>query len=233
MRLLPLILMLLTCWSSPATAGELPSSSTDMVHLSVIATGVRLRAGAGTEFAIVGMASRKDPCACRFVALATPGMDSQGIPWFKLLGRLERQEEQALIQLDKPVWIRSDFVKTRALSPREIELAESLFFRTLTFAPSLLTSFSPASPIPAFSDEKLCYFPQEHSGPDLSLPAGEPFLLFNALRGEQTCVGLWKAVDKERIRFAGAVPLDAFLKADMGADSPKVDVWLKKEKLIP
>ena len=84
MRLLFLFLtLLLGC--SPALAGEIPASTKDMVHLSVIATDVRLRAGAGTEFAILGKASRDDFGANRYIADSRPVMDSTGRPWFKLL----------------------------------------------------------------------------------------------------------------------------------------------------
>lgn len=235
MRLLIMLSLLLLSIAAPAGAAPVPvpASTQDMLHLSVQATGVRLRAGAGTEFAIVGVVSRENESARQFLAHAAPRMDSEGQLWFRLLGSLEQQEELALFKLERSCWIRSDFVKTRALDQREVELADSQFFRILAFAPRLLTSFSPAASIPAFSDEKLCYFPQEKAEPDISLPAGEPYLLFNALKGEQVCVGLWRAVDENRIRFVGSVPLEDFLGADIGADRPKVDGWLKKEKLIP
>ena len=88
------------------------------------------------------------------------------------------------------------------------------------------------SAIPAYSEEKLCFFPQERDEADRLLPAGEEYLLFNVLKGQRTCVGLWKAVDEERIRFAGSVPVEIFAGTDFGADRQKVDTWLK-QKLIP
>ena len=80
MRLLFLILAILL-GSSPALAGDnAPSSTKDMLHLTVTATNVRLRAGAGTEFGVLGMASRDNECAYRYVADSTPRMDSTGRP---------------------------------------------------------------------------------------------------------------------------------------------------------
>lgn len=233
MRLLQLLLILLISWASSVSAGEPTISTKDMLHLSVQATGVRLRTGAGTEFAIVGVVSRENESARQFLAHAVPAMDGEGRLWFRLLGSLEQQEELALFKLERSCWIRSDFVKTRALSQREAELADSQLFRILAFAPHLLTSFRPAAPIPAFSDEKLCFFPQENAEPDTALPAGEPYLLFNALKGERTCVGLWRAVDEKRIRFAGSVPLDLFLNTDLGADRQAVEQWLEQKQLTP
>lgn len=228
MRLLTILLMFL-CVLVPS---ELPAGNSvspqDMLHLTVKATGVRLRAGAGAEFAIVGMASRNDAAACRFVAQAEPRMDSMGKLWFRLLGNIEQQEELAVFKLDKPCWIRSDFIETRALSPREAEQVDSVFFRVLSFAPKLLTTVRPAAAIPAYSDEKLCFFPQGQDETDLQLPAGEEYLLLNVLKGQRSCVGLWKAVDAEHIRFAGSVPVEVFAGTDLGTDQNKIETWLKQ-----
>ena len=235
MRLLIMLSLLLLSIAAPAGAAPVPvpASTQDMLHLSVQATGVRLRAGAGTEFAIVGVVSRENESARQFLAHAVPRMDSEGQLWFRLLGSLQQQEDLGFFTFDRQCWIRSDFVKTRALSQREAELADSQLFRILAFAPHLLTSFRPAAPIPAFSDEKLCFFPQENAEPDTALPAGESYLLFNALKGERTCVGLWRAVDEKRIRFAGSVPLDLFLNTDLGADRQAVEQWLEQKQLTP
>lgn len=232
MRMLISLLFLLMFSVCPVHAADIPAGTQDMLHLDVQATGVRLRAGAGTEFAIVGMASRKKEMSRYFIAYATPSMDSEGRPWFRLLAKIERQEDTALFRLDRDCWIRSDFVKTRALNEKEAELADSLFFRILSFAPSLLPAVRPSEAIAAYSDEKRCFFPQDSDKADLMLPAGEEYLLFNLLKGQRTCVGLWKAVDEERIRFAGSVPVEIFAGTDFGADRQKVDTWLK-QKLIP
>ena len=151
MRLLPLMFMLFLGLVSPASAGELPASTKDMVHLSVIATDVRLRAGAGTEFAILGKASRDDFSTNRYIADSRPVMDSTGKPWFKLLASVEQQTELGVFKLDAPCWIRSDFVETRALNAKEAARVESSFFRILEFAPRLLPSIHPVAAIPAFS----------------------------------------------------------------------------------
>lgn len=230
MRLLLSMLSLLMVLTSPATAEE-PASVRQMVHLSVQATGVRLRAGAGTEFAILGIASR-EKAGSRFIAHTVPSMDSEGRPWFRLLAKVEKQEDTALFKLDRPCWVRSDFVKTRALNEKETELADSLFFRTLSFAPKLLPAVRPTAAIPAYSEEKLCFFPQEKDSTDTVLPAGEEYLLFNVLTGQRACAGLWKAVDEEHIRFAGSVPVEIFAAADFGADQAKAEAWLK-QKLAP
>ena len=96
MRLLFLLLSFLLC--SPALAGsDVPASTKDMIHLTVTATNVRLRAGAGTEFEVLGMASRDNECARLYVADSTPRMDSTGKPWFKLIANVQIQEETAII----------------------------------------------------------------------------------------------------------------------------------------
>ncbi|WP_458399962.1 hypothetical protein [Mailhella sp.] len=232
MRMLISLLFLLMFSVCPVQAADVPTGTQDMLHLAVQATGVRLRAGAGTEFAIVGMASREKEMSRYFIAYATPRMDSEGRPWFRLLAKIERQEDTALFRLDRDCWIRSDFVKTRALNEKEAELADSLFFRILSFAPSLLPAVRPTEAIPAYSEEKLCFFPQDGDKADLMLPAGEEYLLFNLLKGQRACAGLWKAVDGEHIRFAGSVPAEAFADTDFGADQAKAEAWLK-QKLAP
>ncbi|MBQ4616458.1 MAG: hypothetical protein IJB29_07120 [Mailhella sp.] len=233
MRLLTAFLMTLCLLAPSSLSARTPDSPKDMIHLTVRATGVRLRAGAGTEFAIMGMASRNNAGACRFIACAEPGMDSVGMPWFKIIGNVQQQEDLAVFKLDAPCWIRSDFVETRALNQKEAAQVDSTFFRVLDFAPRLLTAFQPAGPIPAFSEERLCFFPQDADKPDVSLPAGESYLLFNTLKGQRTCVGLWRALNDSKIRFAGSVPLEEFLKTDFGADREKVEGWLKKQQTAP
>ncbi|MBR3880790.1 MAG: hypothetical protein IKJ34_04265 [Mailhella sp.] len=229
MRLLTVLLMLLCVLLPSELPAGSPASAKDMLHLSVTATGVRLRAGAGMEFAIVGMASRSDAAACRFIASAEPRMDSEGKLWFRLIGSVQQQEDLAVFKLDEPCWIRCDFVETRALDEKEASRADSTFFRILDFSPSMLAGFRPAGPIPAFSVEQACFFPQDASGPDVSLPAGEEYLLLNVLKGERVCVGLWTALDDRRIRFAGSVPQEELRKADLGADRQKVEGWLEKK----
>jgi len=232
MRMLISLLFLLMFSVCPVQAADVPAGTQDMLHLEVQATGVRLRAGAGTEFAIVGMVSREKEMSRYFIAYATPSMDSEGRPWFRLLAKIERQEDTALFRLDRTCWIRSDFVKTRALNDKEAELADSLFFRTLSFAPRLLPAVRPTEAIPAYSEEKLCFFPQDGDKADLILPAGEEYLLFNLLKGQRACAGLWKAVDGEHIRFAGSVPAEVFAETDFGGDQAKAEAWLK-QKLAP
>ena len=233
MRVLFLLLVFMLGCTPALAASDIPASTKDMVHLSVIATDVRLRAGAGTEFAIIGKASRNDFSANRYIADSLPVMDSTGKPWFKLLANVEQQAELGVFKLDSPCWIRSDFVETRALNAREAERVESSFFRILEFAPRLLPSIHPVAAIPAFSDENLCYFPQSPDKADISLPPGGELLPLNALKGQRVCVSLWQPLDDRRIRFVGAVPLGDFLKADFGADRQKVEAWLEKQNITP
>ena len=233
MRMLFALLLFLSAMFPSAPYAGTPDSTKDMLHLTVKATGVRLRAGAGTEFAIVGMASRKDASARHFIAHSAPRMDSMGMLWFRLVGNIQQQEDTAVFKIEGPCWIRSDFVENRALNEKEKKLADSVFCRILDFAPRMLTAFRPAGAIPAFSDDRLCLFPQAPGTPDIRLPAGEEYLLFNALQGQKTCVGLWQALDDERIRFAGSVPLDLLMKADFGTDREKVEGWLEKQAARP
>jgi len=228
MRLLTVLLMFLCALLPSELSAGSPSNPQEMLHLTVKATGVRLRAGAGAEFAIVGMASRNNAAACRFIAQAEPRMDSMGKLWFRLLGNVQQQEDLAVFKFDKPCWIRSDFIETRALSSREAEQVDSVFFRVLRFAPKLLTAVRPVAALPAYSDEKLCFFPQGQDEADRQLPAGEEYLLLNLLKGQRHCVGLWKAVDAEHIRFAGAVPVEVFAGTDLGDDRKKAETWLKQ-----
>ena len=69
MRLLIMLSLLLLSIAAPVGAAPVPvpASTQDMLHLSVQATGVRLRAGAGTEFAIVGVVSRENESARPFL----------------------------------------------------------------------------------------------------------------------------------------------------------------------
>lgn len=234
MRKLSVFFLLFLCLMVPSyVCAGTPASTGELLHLSVKATGVRLRAGAGTEFAIVGMASRNDAAARHFIAYIEPRMDSVGMLWFKLVGSVQKQEDMAVFKIEGPCWIRSDFVETRALNETEKARADSVFFRVLDFAPRMLTSFRPAEALPAYSDEKLCFFPQEADASDLSLPAGEEYLILNVLQGKRACVGLWRALDDSRIRFAGSVPLDLFMNADFGNDREKVEGWLKKQPVKP
>ena len=239
MRLLPLMFMLFLGLVSPASAGELPASTKDMVHLSVIATDVRLRAGAGTEFAILGKASRDDFSTNRYIADSRPVMDSTGKPWFKLLANVQQQTELGVSKLDEPCWIRSDFVKTRALREGEAMRADSELFRILHISfdgmPGV-AAFAPKQPLPVCSQENDCYFAEGKPETDASLPAGETFYLWgqpDSGSSGNVCISVWKRLDANRIQLAGTMPLGDFLKADLGADRQKVEAWLKKQNIAP
>ena len=237
MRLLPLILMLLIGWISPASAGEIPASTKDMVHLSVIATDVRLRAGAGTEFAILGKASRDDFCANRYIADSRPVMDSTGKPWFRLLANVQQQTELGVFKLDAPCWIRSDFVKTRALREGEAMRADSELFRILHISFNGMPGvgrFTPAQDIPVCATEHDCLFAEGAPVINAQLPAGETFY-FWAMPSEHSgrvCLPVYRKLDENRIQEAGSMPREVFDSRDFGKDAESVMNWKKRQNPI-
>ena len=235
MRLLFLVLtFLLGC--TPAMAGaDIPSSTKDMLHLTVTATNVRLRAGAGTEFEVLGMASRDNECARLYVADSTPRMDSTGKPWFKLIANVQIQEETAIIKLDTPCWIRSDFVKTRALRGGEAMKADSVFYRIVHVALdsySVTAKFVPSKDIPVCATEEDCLWAEGHPIINSKLPAGEEFYFFSipskVSEGEM-CINVYKQIEPERAKIVGCMPKDVFNTFDFGKDTEAVQAWKKKQ----
>jgi hypothetical protein len=236
MRLLFLFLtLLLGC--SPVSAGEIPASTKDMVHLSVIATNVRLRAGAGTEFAILGKASRNDFGANRYIADSRPVMDSTGKPWFKLLANVQQQTELGVFKLDAPCWIRSDFVQTRALREGEAMKADSELFRILPISFTGMPGvgkFTPAKDIPVCATEYDCLFAEGAPVINAKLPAGETFY-FWAMPSENSgrvCLPVYRKLDENRIQEVGTMPRDVFDSHDFGKDAESVLNWKKRQNPI-
>lgn len=236
MRLLFLFLTLLLGCSS-TSAAELPASTKDMVHLSVIATDVRLRAGAGTEFAILGKASRNDFGANRYIADSRPVMDSTGKPWFKLLANVQQQTELGVFKLDEPCWIRSDFVKTRALREGEAMKADSELFRILPISFNGMPGvgkFTPARDIPVCATEHDCLFAEGAPVINAKLPAGETFY-FWAMPSEHSgrvCLPVYRKLDENRIQEVGSMPRDVFDSHDFGKDAESVMDWKKRQNPI-
>ena len=235
MRLLPLLLILLIGWTSPASAEEVPASTKDMVHLSVIATNVRLRAGAGTEFAILGKASRNDFAANRYIADSRPVMDSTGRPWFRLLANVQLQTELGVFKLDSPCWIRSDFVTTRALNDREAMVADSSLFGLLHISLSDMygsAKFVPAKDIPVCAADDDCLFAEGAPIINATLPAGETFYFWGVpsknSEGDM-CVNVYKQVEPNRAKIVGCMPRKVFDTFDFGKDTEAVQDWKKKQ----
>lgn len=234
MRLLIMLLMvLLGC--SPVIAGDdIPSSTKDMLHLTVTATNVRLRAGAGTEFEVLGKASRDDECAYRYVADATPRMDSTGRHWFKLIANIQQQTELGVFKLDQPCWIRSDFVTTRALREGEAKYVDSTFFRILhisfTNMPNL-GRFTPTKDIPVCATGHDCLFAEGAPIINAKLPAGEMFYFWalpaRAASGT-VCLPVHKKLDEHRIQEVGYMTREVFDSCDFGKDADAVQKWKKQ-----
>jgi len=235
MRLL-MLLFLLVFGSLPAVAAEydIPLSTKDMLHLTVTATNVRLRAGAGTEFDVLGMASRDNECARLYVADSTPSMDSTGRPWFRLIAQIEQQTEMAVFKLDPPCWIRSDFVKTRALREGEAMRADSTFFRILHISFANMPGvgrFTPAKDLPICATAHDCLFAEGAPLINAKLPAGETFYFwampFRAESGT-VCLPIHKKLDEKRIQEVGYMTREVFDGCDFGKDAESVMNWKKR-----
>ena len=235
MRLLFLVLtFLLGC--TPAMAGDdIPSSTSDMLHLTVTATNVRLRAGAGTEFEVLGKASRDDECAYRYVADATPRMDSTGRHWFKLIANIQQQTELGVFELDQPCWIRSDFVKTRALREGEAKYVDSTFFRILhisfTNMPGL-GKFTPTKDIPICATGHDCLFAEGAPIINTKLPAGETFYFWSVPSKAESgtvCLPIHKKLDENRIQEVGYMTREVFDSCDFGKDAEAVKKWKDRQ----
>ena len=235
MRLLFLLLsFLLGC--TPALADpDIPDSTKEMVHLTVTATNVRLRAGAGTEFEVLGVASRNNECAYLYVADSTPRMDSEGKPWFKLIANIEILEEMSLSRLDKPCWIRGDFVKTRALRGGEAMKADALFYNIAHVdldSYSVTAKFVPSKDIPVCATEEDCLWAEGYPIINSKLPAGEEFCFFaipTKVSEGNMCINVYKQIAPERAKIVGCMPKDVFDSFDFGKDTEAVQAWKKKQ----
>ena len=235
MRLLFLILAILL-GSSPALAGDnAPSSTEDMLHLTVTATNVRLRAGAGTEFEVLGMASRDNECAYRYVADAAPRMDSTGKPWFRLIANIQQQAELGVFKLDQPCWIRSDFVKTRALREGEAMRVDSTFFRILHISLTNMPGvgrFTPTKDIPICATEQDCLFAEGSPIINAKLPAGETFYFWSVPSKAESgtvCLPVHRKLDENRIQEVGYMTREVFDRCDFGKDAASVMNWKKRQ----
>ena len=237
MRLLFLLLSFLLGCTPALAEPDIPDSTKEMVHLTVTATNVRLRAGAGTEFEVLGVASRNNECAYLYVADSTPRMDSEGKPWFKLIANIQQQEEMALTKLDAPCWIRGDFVKTRALREGEAMRADSELFRILQISFNGMPGvgkFTPAKDIPVCATEHDCLFAEGAPVINAKLPAGETFY-FWAMPSEHSgrvCLPVYRKLDENRIQEVGSMPRDVFNSHDFGKDAESVLNWKKRQNPI-
>ena len=235
MRLLLLILAILL-GSSPALAGDnAPSSTKDMLHLTVTATNVRLRAGAGTEFEVLGMASRDNECAYRYVADAAPRMDSTGKPWFRLIANIQQQTELGVFKLDQPCWIRSDFVKTRALREGEAMRVDSVFHNILHISLTNMPGvgrFTPTKDIPICATEQDCLFAEGSPILNAKLPAGETFYFWSVPSKAESgtvCLPVHRKLDENRIQEVGHMTREVFDRCDFGKDTDSVMNWKKRQ----
>ena len=235
MRLLFLILAILL-GSSPALAGDnAPSSTKDMLHLTVTATNVRLRAGAGTEFEVLGMASRDNECAYRYVADAAPRMDSTGKPWFRLIANIQQQTELGVFKLDQPCWIRSDFVKTRALREGEAMRVDSVFHNILHISLTNMPGvgrFTPTKDIPICATEQDCLFAEGAPILNAKLPAGETFYFWSVPSKAESgtvCLPVHRKLDENRIQEVGHMTREVFDSYDFGNDTDSVMNWKKRQ----
>lgn len=236
MRLLILMLLLLFGYMPASAAGhDFPASTKDMLHLEVTATSVRLRAGPGTEFEVLGMATRGDSTCSRYIADPRPKMDSTGRPWFRLIGQVEQQTELGVYKLDTPCWIRSDFVKTRVLSEREALRADSTFFGILPVSLSSMpgvANFTAAKDIPVCATEHDCLFAEGAPVLNAVLPAGETFhfwsLPFKGSSG-QVCIIVYKKTADDKAQKVGAMPRSVLDSVDFGKDADSVEAWKKRQ----
>ena len=236
MRLLFLFLTFLLGCSPALAEPDIPASTKDMVHLTVTASNVRLRAGAGTEFEVKGMASRNDKSARLYVADSTPRMDSTGKLWFKLIANIQLLTEMSILKFDTPCWIRSDFVQTRKLRDCEAEMADSVFFDLLHVSLSdacEVAAFVPAKDIPVCATEEDCLWAEGHPVINATLSAGETYYFWadpSKTSKDDMCVSVYKQVGPERARIVGCMPRTVFDTYDFGKDSANVMDWKKKKK---
>ena len=216
MRLLFLLLSFLLGCSPALAEPDIPDSTKEMVHLTVTATNVRLRAGAGTEFEVLGVASRNNECAYLYVADSTPRMDSTGRPWFKLIANIQQQTELGVFKLDQPCWIRSDFVKTRALREGEAMRVDSTFFRILHISLTNMPGvgrFTPTKDIPICATEQDCLFAEGAPIINAKLPAGETFYFWSVPSKAESgtvCLPVHRKLDENRIQEVGHMTREVF-----------------------
>ena len=235
MRLLFLLLSFLLGCSPALAEPDIPDSTKEMVHLTVTATNVRLRAGAGTEFEVLGVASRDNECAYRYVADAAPRMDSTGKPWFKLIANIQQQTELGVFKLDQPCWIRSDFVKTRALREGEAMRVDSTFFRILHISLTNMPGvgrFTPTKDIPICATEQDCLFAEGSPIINAKLPAGETFYFWSVPSKAESgtvCLPVHRKLDENRIQEVGHMTREVFDRCDFGKDTASVMNWKKRQ----
>lgn len=236
MRILLLLFLLLLGTPMQAGASGFPESIREMIHVTVRGTNVRLRAGAGTEFKIQGLANSDSPTACRYVAFSQPRMDSKDIPWFMLIGRIEGQDKAVIVKLEEPCWIRSDLVTVRALRYDEALNADSIFFRILHVCldnMSGVASFIPAAEVPVCSREEDCLSAANAPVTDAALPAGKAYHLWaTPQKGDtgEVCIPIWEKLSDTRIRLAGTMPRTVFDSFDFGPESKEaVERWKARQ----
>ena len=235
MRLLFLLLSFLLGCTPALAEPDIPDSTKEMVHLTVTATNVRLRAGAGTEFEVLGMASRNDKSARLYVADSTPRMDSTGKLWFKLIANIQMLTEMSILKFDTPCWIRSDFAQTRKLRDCEAEMADSVFFDLLHVSlPDAceVAAFVPARDIPICATEVDCLWAEGRPVINAALPTGETFYFWgdpSKTANGDMCINVYKQMEPGRAKIVGCMPRKVFDAFDFGRDSAAVMDWKRKK----
>ena len=192
----------------------------DLVHLSVRGTNVRLRRGPGTEHEITGRVSAGD-FGGELIAWKEKTAAKDGRLWYRLLYRLERQEETAYLDADD--YICADFAKASPLTDRDRERIESGRFRILNISPEGLPRFSLKEPLKLLGDP----FDAERS---VLVDAGTDMTLFTIPYRRTGDTGLhvelWEPADRSRIRRLGSMPLDELEALSRYPGEEQVRKWL-------
>ncbi len=191
----------------------------DLVHLTVKGTNVRLRRGPGTDHEVTGRVSAGD-FGGELIAWKEKTAAKDGRLWYRLLYRLERQEETAYVEADG--YVCADFAKASPLTDRDRERIENGKFRILNIAPGGLPGFSLSEPLKLLEDP----FDAERS---VTVDAGTALTLFTIpyrTGDKRARIELWEPVDHSRIRRLGSMDLGKLETLSGYSGEEQVRKWL-------
>ncbi len=194
-----------------------------LVHLKVKGTNVRLRKGPGTAHPITGQVS-SGGLVGELIAWKETIRGKDGKSWYRVLYRLERQEETAYVEVDE--YVCADFAKATPLTEVDRERIENDKFRMLHISPQGLPAFSFSEPLRLLGD------PFDDASA-VTVAPGTSLVLFTIpynMTGRKSRVELWEPVDSARIRRLGSMELGDLASRSGYAGEMTVREWLEKQK---